>query len=144
VDAAGFDALVIGSAIHNQGWLPAALDFLRTGRSTIGHRPLWCFSVAGAAPRGRISRAALRMELRKIESTFPSGLTPRDHRVFGGIVVLEGLPLWGKLFWLAIGGRPGDHRDWPAIDRWAGEIAAALGGLRADRTGTSTGPPTRT
>ncbi|MBB3084430.1 flavodoxin domain-containing protein [Geodermatophilus sabuli] len=136
VDPAGFDAFVIGSAVHDQAWLPAALDFLRRGRTTVGDRPLWCFSVAGAAPRGPISRAVVGMEVQRIEAAFPSGLSPRGHLVFAGIVAMAGLPLWGRVFWRAIGGRPGDHRDWPAIDRWAGEIAAALGESRRDRTGS--------
>ncbi|MGY1633490.1 flavodoxin domain-containing protein [Geodermatophilus sp. SYSU D01186] len=134
VDPAGFDAFVIGSAVHDMAWLPAAADFLRRGRAVLGERPFWCFSVAGVAPSGPLSRALVGSEVRRIGATFPSGLVPRDHRVFGGIVVLQGMPLWGRLFWRAVGGRPGDHRDWPAVDRWAGEVAAALRGLHRDRT----------
>jgi menaquinone-dependent protoporphyrinogen oxidase len=140
VDPAVFDAFVIGSAVHDQAWLPAALDFLRSGRATVGDRPLWCFSVAGAAPRGPISRAVVGMEVEKIATTFPSGVRPREHRVFAGVVATEGLPLWGRLFWRALGGRPGDHRDWPAVDLWAGEIATALRDLHPDRDRTPAGP----
>ncbi|WP_072920850.1 flavodoxin domain-containing protein [Geodermatophilus obscurus] len=132
VDPDEFDAFVIGSAIHNQEWLPAAVAFLDRGRSTLAHRPVWCFSVGGAAPRGPVSRAIIRMELERIAKSFPPGLVPRDHPVFAGIVVVDGLPLWGKLFWLALGGRPGDHRDWPAVDRWAADVATALAELRRD------------
>jgi len=46
--------------------------------------------------------------------------------VFGGIVDVSGVPVWGRLFWRAVGGRPGDHRDWAAIDDWARDIAADL------------------
>jgi menaquinone-dependent protoporphyrinogen oxidase len=86
------------------------------------------------APRGPVRRALLRQEVQAIDRTFPAGLTPRDHRVFAGVVVMKGLSLWGRLFWLAVGGRPGDHRDWPAIDRWAAEVAGALPRRRATST----------
>ncbi|MGK5112268.1 flavodoxin domain-containing protein [Geodermatophilus sp. CPCC 205506] len=142
VDPTGFDAFVIGSAVHDQAWLPAASDFLRSGRAVLADRPFWCFSVAGAAPRGPISRVVVGMEVRKIETAFPAGLRPREHRVFAGIVAMEGLPLWGKLFWRALGGSPGDHRDWPAIDSWTDDIAAALGELSRDRSGSPADPPT--
>lgn len=140
IDPAGYDAFVIGSAVHNQAWLPAALDFLGRGRPVLAHRPLWCFSVAGAAPGGPVSRAVVRMEVERIERGFPHGVAPREHRVFAGVVVVDGLPLWGKLFWRAIGGRPGDHRDWPAIDRWSADVAAALVEVRHDRTESPADP----
>jgi phosphohistidine swiveling domain-containing protein/menaquinone-dependent protoporphyrinogen IX oxidase len=147
--ATGFDAYVLGSAVHDQRWLPAAMHFLRTASPSLGEHPLWVFSVAGVAPRGPVRRALVRQEARRIERTFPPGLVPRAHRVFCGVVVMRGLPLWGKAFWFAVGGRPGDHRDWPAIDRWAAEIAAALPRGRAaptaslpeQRTRSSVGDP---
>jgi menaquinone-dependent protoporphyrinogen oxidase len=43
---------------------------------------------------------------------------------------MNGLPLWGRVFWRLIGGRPGDHRNWPAVDSWAGQIAAEVKRLR--------------
>jgi menaquinone-dependent protoporphyrinogen oxidase len=140
VDPAGYDAFVLGSAVHSQAWLPAAAEFLRRGRAVLGARPFWCFSVAGVAPSGPVSRTVVGMEVRRIAAAFPSGLTPRDHRVFAGVVVLRGMPLWGRLFWRAVGGRPGDSRDWPAVDRWAGGIAAEVRGLRRDRDRSPAGP----
>jgi menaquinone-dependent protoporphyrinogen oxidase len=110
------------------------MHFLHTARPSLSDRPLWVFSVVGVAPRGPIRRALVRQEVQKIERTFPPGLAPREHGVFAGVVATKGLPVWGKLFWLAVGGRPGDHRDWPAIDRWAAEIASALPRRRAAST----------
>jgi menaquinone-dependent protoporphyrinogen oxidase len=50
---------------------------------------------------------------------------------------MAGLALWGRIFWRLIGGRDGDHRDWPAIDRWAAAIGADLSRLR-DAAGRQT------
>jgi menaquinone-dependent protoporphyrinogen oxidase len=58
--------------------------------------------------------------------------------MFAGIVDLRQVPLWGRLFLRAAGGRSGDQRDWPAIEAWATEIAKRMDVLRApaesDRT----------
>jgi len=134
LDPAPFDALVLGSAVHNMAWLRPALDLL--GRVPAGgNQPTWCFSVGGVAPSGPVTRHMTALEVRKVETTFPAGLSVREHRFFGGIVQMAGVPLWGRIFWRLVGGRAGDHRDWPAIDSWAEQIAAALApGPRAART----------
>jgi menaquinone-dependent protoporphyrinogen oxidase len=127
LDPAPFDAFVLGSAVHNMDWLPQALDFL--GRVP-PDRPTWCFSVGGITPRGRLTRRMTSLEARRVEQTFPPGVRIREHRFFGGIVEMRGLPLWGRAFWRLVGGRPGDHRDWPAVESWARQIAAPLTPLR--------------
>jgi menaquinone-dependent protoporphyrinogen oxidase len=125
LDPTSFDAYVVGSAVHNMAWLRPAVDFL--GRiSATENRPIWCFSVGGVTPRGVVTRRMTALEARRVEQTFPPGLRVRDHRFFGGIVEMKGLPLWGRAFWRLVGGRPGDHRDWPAMESWAGQIAAEV------------------
>jgi menaquinone-dependent protoporphyrinogen oxidase len=84
-------------------------------------------------PRGRLTRAMTDSELRRIAQAFPPSFTPRDHRLFGGIIDMRHTPLWGRLFFRATGGRSGDHRDWAAVEAWAEEIADAL--PAAARTG---------
>jgi menaquinone-dependent protoporphyrinogen oxidase len=123
VDPAAHDAVIVGSAVHNMAWLPEALELLR--RVPVG-LPLWCFSVGGVDPRGRIRRTMAELEARRIGEGFPAGISPRDHRIFGGIIDMRGTPLWGKAFYRLSGGRPGDHRNWPAIEGWATEISGAL------------------
>lgn len=130
LDPAEFDAWVLGSAVHGMSWLPTALDFLRRAALS-GDRPLWCFSVGGLAPRDRRSRWLAAKETARIQQAF--ALTPRDHRLFAGVVVMAGVPWFGQVFWRSAGGRPGDQRDWPAIEAWAGAIAADLAQLRATR-----------
>ena len=124
VDPGGVDALVVGSAVHDMAWLPEALSFLV--RAAGAGVPVWVFSVGGVDPRGPLRRLLATNERAAIERAFPPGFTARDHRVFGGIVATTGLPLWGRLFWRLVGGRSGDHRNWPAIEDWAGGIATAL------------------
>jgi menaquinone-dependent protoporphyrinogen oxidase len=51
--------------------------------------------------------------------------------MFAGIVDLRQVPLWGRLFLRAAGGRSGDQRDWPAVVAWATEIANRMNAPRA-------------
>ena len=125
VEPAGFDALVVGSAVHNMAWLRPALDFLARLPST-DDTPTWCFSVGGVQPDGAVTRRMTSLEVGKVERGFPPGFRARGHRFFGGIVDMTGVPLWGKAFWRLTGGRPGDHRDWAAVTAWADEIGATL------------------
>jgi menaquinone-dependent protoporphyrinogen oxidase len=125
LDPKDFPALVVGSAVHNMAWLQPALDFL--GRvPTTEDRSVWCFSVGGVTPHDTVTRRMTALEVRKVEQGFPNGFRPHEHRFFGGIVEMKGVPLWGRAFWRLVGGRAGDHRDWPAIEDWARRIAAEL------------------
>lgn len=136
VELNGVDAVVLGSAVHGMAWLPAA-------RAVLGHAagaaaPVWVFSVGSVEPRGPLTRLLAGRERARIEQAFPAGFAPRDHRVFAGVVVMTGVPLWGRLFGRLTGAGEGDHRNWPAIERWAAGIAAELAALRP---GTSPSSP---
>ncbi|WP_409332754.1 flavodoxin domain-containing protein [Trujillonella humicola] len=126
VDPGRYDAFVVGSAVHDMAWLDAARDLLGRLAPEAGTRPVWLFSVGGLDPRGRVRAWMGRQELARIARGLPRHPPPRDHRLFGGVVGMRGVPLWGRLFYRATGERPGDHRDWPAVEAWADGIAAAL------------------
>jgi drug/metabolite transporter (DMT)-like permease len=66
------------------------------------------------------------LEARRIAEQFPKETSPREHRIFGGIIDMRGTPMWGRAFYRLTGGRPGDHRDWPVIEAWGSHIAGAL------------------
>jgi menaquinone-dependent protoporphyrinogen oxidase len=123
LEVGGFDAIVLGSAVHNMAWLRPALDFLHRIPETT---PTWFFSVGGVEPRGPVTRRLAGLEIARVEQGFAPAFRGRQHRLFAGVVRMAGLALWGRLFWRLIGGRDGDHRNWPAIDGWAAAIAAQL------------------
>lgn len=87
---------------------------------------MWCFSVGGVHPRGLLTSTLAALEGRRVGAGFPVDLHVRDHRVFGGVVGREGISLWGRLFFRMVGGRPGDHRNWVAVEAWASGIAETL------------------
>ncbi|AHH97011.1 flavodoxin domain-containing protein [Kutzneria viridogrisea] len=125
-DPAGFQAVVLGSAIHNQAWLPEAISFLREYRDALGARPVWLFGVGlPGALHGRMRALALR-EKQKVFEGLASAVHPEDCALFTGVVRPEQMPWWGRLAFRAAGGHFGDFRDWAEIARWTDTICARL------------------
>ncbi|SEO83368.1 flavodoxin domain-containing protein [Trujillonella endophytica] len=135
-----FDAFVVGSAVHDMAWLPPARELLQLLAPVLGERPVWLFSVAGIDPSGRVRRWLARQEVARIAQGLPRDLRPREHRAFGGVVRMDGVPLWGRLFYRLARQRAGDHRDWAAIESWADDIAAALRPAPAPATSAPAAP----
>jgi menaquinone-dependent protoporphyrinogen oxidase len=128
----GYQAVVLGSAIHNGRWLPEVHEFCRDQRLSLRHRDVWLFSVgavgATTSAYGRRSSGFLR-RMRREPSTvleLRRNFEPRDHRTFAGVLDAE---QWGRLASLnfrLLGGTWGDHRDWDDVRGWAASIGAAL------------------
>lgn len=51
--AAGYDAVVLGSPVFNQRWLPACERYARDNHGALAQRPVWLFSVATSATASR-------------------------------------------------------------------------------------------
>jgi len=125
---AGYDAVVLGSAIHDRRWLRAAVNLLNELRKK-PPRPVWLFSVCTVGETTsflgpRATRWARRA--RKLPPGIAEAAAP--HRFFAGVIERSHWNAWGRLFFAATGGRYGDRRDWADIDAWADGIVAALVG----------------
>jgi menaquinone-dependent protoporphyrinogen oxidase len=135
-----YDAVVLGSAIHNMAWLPRAAAFMRGHTADLRDRPLWLFSVSSVGETSsffgpRIAGLMRRMRREPNDiAGFRQTHEPRDHRTFAGAVERTHWSLAGHLFLKAFGGSYGDHRDWSDIDAWADRIAQSL---QADQHTTS-------
>ena len=99
-----YDAVVLGSALHNMRWLPPALAFVKRHASELSRRDRDTKEMAG----------------------FRRTVRPRDHRNFAGAIQRTDWNLVGDLFLRACGGTYGDHRDWRDIDAWADGIAREM------------------
>lgn len=123
----GYEAVVIGSAVHNQAWLPAASQFVTRHAPELEKRPVWAFSVgmADALPKPfRRRGAALQQE--RLAGALAKQIPLRGHRLFSGVFTSAQMPaLFRHLFRFA-GGRFGDLRDWEAVNAWTDQIAAQL------------------
>ncbi|MGA9859351.1 MAG: flavodoxin domain-containing protein [Solirubrobacteraceae bacterium] len=118
----GFDAVVIGSAVHMGRWLTTAREFVSENASELSSMPVWLFS---SGPLGHPDRMAAADE--PADTGPPTELTgAHGHRVFGGRLDLASLGLGERMAARVVHTLEGDCRDWTAIDAYAGEIAAAL------------------
>jgi menaquinone-dependent protoporphyrinogen oxidase len=124
-EAAAYSAVVFGSAVYNQRWLPEGDEFVRANRPALASRPTWLFSVGTFGDGKRLIGPLMRREPHGIDELCRA-ISPRGYRVFAGLIERHRWPLRSRLFYHALGGRLGDNRDWPEIERWGHEIARAL------------------
>ena len=126
VPVEGYDAFVIGSAIHAGHWLKPAAQFVSRNASKLEGHPVWLFS------SGPIGEAADKPEPDPKEiARFQSELTIRGHVVFGG--AFDRADAMARGGWLERQVSrfipEGDFRNWSDIDEWARGIARELKSL---------------
>jgi menaquinone-dependent protoporphyrinogen oxidase len=144
-DLAGYDAVVVGSAVYMGHWQKEAVEFVRRNRAVLAGRPVWLFSSGplGTEPvdaQGRdLTVAAEPKEL----AEFTQAIHPRGHRVFFGVLDPGRLGLGERTIRKLPAGRAllpeGDFRDWAQIEAWARGIAGdpSLGSQGAGRIGAN-------
>ncbi|WP_280459527.1 flavodoxin domain-containing protein [Nocardia carnea] len=123
-----FDAVVLGSAVHDMDFLPAATAYLRNHRDMLARTDLRLFSVGlGPALRGPIGRRLGRMVPPKIDAIRKT-VSAADYHAFAGHYERVGVSLRARILYRLLGGgRYGDLRDWADIRSWSAEVAAGLG-----------------
>jgi menaquinone-dependent protoporphyrinogen oxidase len=123
----------VAAASRHGNRLKAARRFLDEHAAKLRQRPTWLFatgSVVGDPPAGD-DPGALRAGLadRLVETPHA-----REHTLFAGKLDTSTLGLLERAAVRGAHASEGDHRDWQAIDDWAGTIAherAASRPLRA-------------
>jgi menaquinone-dependent protoporphyrinogen oxidase len=135
---AGFDAVVLGSAIHNQAWLPDAVEFVERNVAALGARSVWLFSVGMSDGLPRILRSqAKAAQNRRLAKALRAQTLPRGHGLFSGVAPAEAFPRWVGFGLRAIGGHFGDLRDWDEIENWARGIRREVTARGGQQEGTS-------
>ena len=121
-DLAGYDAVVLGSAVYAGRWLEPARQFAERFRGTLAQCPVWLFSSGpiGEPPKPEedpVDVADLR-----------AATGARAHVVFAGKLDRGELGFGEKAIVLALRAPEGDFRDWDAIRDWARGVARDLEG----------------
>ncbi|WP_040698269.1 flavodoxin domain-containing protein [Nocardia vinacea] len=134
-ELSGFNAVVLGSAVHDMALLPAMTSYVHTHHDELVRAQVWLFSVGlGPALRGPIGRRVGRTVPKKIAALRDS-ISPRGYHAFAGHYERAGVSLKARtLYRLMGGGRYGDLRDWTAILAWTSDIAQSLGLPQAKST----------
>jgi menaquinone-dependent protoporphyrinogen oxidase len=123
-DLAGYDAVVLGSAVYMRRWQGDARHFLRKHSKDLADRPFWVFS---SGPTGDPAEDDAAWEEPRRTIAKAEKLGARDHVVFGGRISPES----GRMAKAMAENTPEefrDRRDWDEIRAWAAGIAAELNG----------------
>ena len=113
---AGYQAVVLGSAVRYSGWLPEAVKYVEQNRDLLAQRPLAVFAAhilnMGSDDASRQNRHAYLDAVRKL-------VPPRAEACFAGVGDPKKVALFERLLFKAIKPPEGDYRDWEAIRAWA-------------------------
>ena len=128
-DVSGYDAFVLGSAVHGQKWLPEAMQFIKTHRAVLSQKPFATFTVCItlAMSNSDLYRQAVAAWIQPVRAQ----VKPVSEGLFAGMLDFNKLPLnWDTLKLravVALGIFPkDDRRDWNAIRAWAESIHPLL------------------
>ena len=120
-DVDGFDAVVIGSAIYVQRWIPDAVRYLRRQAPYLTNRPTYLFQSGPCDTSKGVDGTPSPRSVRRITRKF--GLS--EPTTFAGR--LDPARATGRLTrWVATGSNAGDFRHWSAVRDWAYTIGTDI------------------
>jgi menaquinone-dependent protoporphyrinogen oxidase len=118
---AGYDAVILGSAVYMGNWLAEAKAFATRQSGKLATIPVWLFSSGPTGPADQASPAD------------PNGLAEllaatgaRGHVIFAGKADPKDLGLGERLIIRLVHAPQGDFRDWDDIREWARTVGTAL------------------
>lgn len=122
-DLAGYDAVVIGSAIRFGQWLPEASKFVAEHQAVLSQKPTAFFAVhlmnQGDNEASRTARLAYLDPIRKLVS-------PRAEAFFAGVGDIAKVSFIERMIGRMVKSPEGDFRDWPQIRTWAESLQSVL------------------
>lgn len=117
---AGYDGVVLGSAVYAGHWLRPAKELVERTSSRMRTIPVWLFST------GPVGHPLKPAELPADVGAMLEQSGARAHRLFGGRLDRRQLGFAEKAMVQMVGAADGDHRPWGEIEAWAEEIASTL------------------
>jgi menaquinone-dependent protoporphyrinogen oxidase len=128
-DLSPYRAVVAGSAIRGQKWLPEAMRFLSNHRSELSRKPFAAFMVCITLSMANAGQ--YREGLKNWMSQVREIVHPVSEGYFAGALDFSKLPfslnVLAMRFVVLIGvWNQGDHRDWTAIRIWAESLPSRL------------------
>ena len=120
-DVAGYDGVVVGSAVYMGRWQGAARHLLHRYRGELAERPLWIFSSGPVGEDADQSWSEPGAVVKQAEK-----LGVRDHVVFGGSLPDEPEGFVQKAMVRDMPEELRDLRDFDQIRGWAAGIAETV------------------
>ncbi|KAA3659105.1 MAG: flavodoxin [Chloroflexi bacterium] len=131
-----YDAVIVGSAIQYDKWMPEAVDFVKTHQKAFSKIPVaYFFTCLTLAKRNvKTEQQALAYADKLIALT--TQVKPISIGRFAGVLDASKMSfltrLMLKTITTVVGVREGDYRDWDAIRSWAKSIDAKLSNEHAE------------
>ena len=124
-----YSAVVAGSAIQGQKWLPEAMQFMRTHQTALARKPFAAFMVCITLSMANADK--YRQGLTDWLAPVRALARPVSEGYFAGALDFSKLPLTPNTLMMRLPvlfglWKQGDHRDWDAIHAWAEEIGHLL------------------
>lgn len=118
--AAGYDAVIIGSAVYAGHWMKSATEFVQRQADTLRDRAVWLFSSGplGEPPVPAGDAVEVDGLVRQVSAV--------GHRAFSGALERAQLGFGERAIVGLVRAPYGDFREWDAIDSWADEIAEMI------------------
>ena len=120
---APYEAVVIGSAVHINNWLPEAVSFVKEHKAELEKVPTayftTCFTMQADTNTNRATAASYLKAVRDM-------LKPMDEAYFAGKLSFKQLSLFERFMLRLRGAKEGDYRNWTAIRGWANTLRARL------------------
>ena len=129
IDLSPYRAVVAGSAIQGQKWLPEAMQFMKTHQQALSCKPFAAFLVCitlsmkgGESYREGVSAwmAPVRALVHPVSEGLFAGTLDFRKMPFSLNALLMRLPVLFRIW------QEGDHRDWDAVHAWAEHIRPLL------------------
>jgi menaquinone-dependent protoporphyrinogen oxidase len=118
-DIAGYDAVVMGSAVYAGQWLRDGRELIKRVGDALASMPLWVFSSGPVGDDMELAPPPLMDEV-------IDPLNPKEHVVFAGKLERSRLLIGDKAIAQSLSAQDGDYRDWEAIGLWAEKVATEL------------------
>ena len=121
-----YDALVIGSPMYGNNWLPAAGLYAAINSEQLSGRPVALFSVGTLGVKSR--KAAIsehKTFIEQLKQVAPK-LNVVSDEAFNGYFERANLPWYLRLVDRLAPTPEGDHRNWTAIQAWARSLGNEL------------------
>ncbi len=118
-----YDAIIIGSAIRYDKWLPEATEFVVRHQSALQQTPVFlfftCMTLSVKSEKATVQAAEYAA---KIAALLPQ-VSATDVGQFAGALDFDKIPFPGRLIarliFVFLRVKQGDYRDWAAIRHWA-------------------------
>lgn len=129
-DIRHYDAVVIGSAIQYDTWMPEATDFVITHQHILKNMPVaYFFTCLTLSKRNQKTERQAMEYSAKLHALAPL-VKPVAIGRFAGAVDYSKMSFFLRVtfgvFLTVMGVKEGDYRDWNAIRNWAGAIDQKL------------------